>query len=274
MLRPQVYYHFVHLLIPIVEALVEFYLGTIAMKFEIQWESSGLTDVDDELFDPLIIEEEINEESYKTELDEKLAAEAKESEEDLSAALEKLEFPSHNDLTESNKPSVPTIEGILRADLKGNFWVLDTPNSSNPIYIPPNCVSSAQSGDRVAVVLDLRKDTKRSGKVVSVLPPVNLEQQQQEKQQQAPYEQYQAHQQSPHMSNGHPNVARSHNINVQPYHHHQQQQQQQQHHQKQQQLQRSSPHHTQHHQHLDSGMTTLITCELTIIRSSGKFEIR
>lgn len=133
------------------------------MKFEIEWEASGLTDVDDDLFDPLIIEEPINEDAYQAELQE-----AEGEKEDPLTELDRLEFPSHS----HRAPEVEKgIEGVLKADMKGNFWVLDTPNTSNPIFIPANSRLNARSGDRVSVVLDERRDSKRSGKIVAILPP-------------------------------------------------------------------------------------------------------
>eukprot|EP01127_Copromyxa_protea_P014743 TRINITY_DN4159_c0_g1_i1.p1 TRINITY_DN4159_c0_g1~~TRINITY_DN4159_c0_g1_i1.p1 ORF type:complete len:1135 (-),score=208.60 TRINITY_DN4159_c0_g1_i1:144-3341(-) len=148
---------------PPTDALVDFYLGTIAMKFEIEWESSGLTDVDDELFDPLIIDEEINEEKFIVEQEKRLL---EENHSDSDHEFSKLEFPSMD--KSDNNPLMT--EGVLRPDSKGNYWVLESSNTANPIFIPGNSLANAKAGDRVSVLLDVRRDSKRSGKIVTVLP--------------------------------------------------------------------------------------------------------
>jgi actin len=73
-------------------------------------------------------------------------------------------------------------EGVLKRDLAGHFWVVQsarlpsdtfTPSSSPsplpPVYVAPADLHGATHGDRVVVELHPRTDGKRSGVVVAVL---------------------------------------------------------------------------------------------------------
>lgn len=118
------------------ELLVDFYLGTIAGQFEIEWTPPLL---------PLSMTEE------------------------LELAPPDLLGGAEGGQGEDEGADYDVV-GTLSEDEAGHTWVSEGA-STVPIFIPPSARLGATPGTLVGVVLDARGDGKRSGQVAAHLPP-------------------------------------------------------------------------------------------------------
>lgn len=73
--------------------------------------------------------------------------------------------------TQTVSPEVPKafITGKIAVDMNKNPWCLDPIEPQRPVFVAPNDLNGAQTGDTVSVELHPRNDGKRSGKVVKIL---------------------------------------------------------------------------------------------------------
>jgi hypothetical protein len=152
------------------------------MHYSIPWEPTGKTEVTHELFDVLLLEEEIDESQFRSKEENERAKNR--------ANLLEIEMPHKLSVEASSigldlefEPTITVNEnqtqGVLMRDKNGNLWVVEN-EKSPPIYVP-KCEDSTLIGTKVYVILDQRKDGKRSGKL---LPPSQQLRQQQALQQQ------------------------------------------------------------------------------------------
>jgi len=132
--------------------LVDYYLGTLALQFEIEWEPPEI-----HFGDP-------NEED---ELEAKLPPDLL-----LPSPSMELRAPSLSDAnaTKMEDPQYDA-KGEVRIDDNGNYWVFEVAegSSSVPIFVPVKFALDAVEGNYVGVTLDKRGDGKRSGKISAVL---------------------------------------------------------------------------------------------------------